>query len=306
MVEALSATPTSPLKFKEEAVYNPAARTAAVAENLPAPRLGTMRTTRIPLAVAVLCGLLTFAAPSAFAQAPGDDQIVEQARKSYYNLHDQGLKEFRCDVRVEWDAASAEKRTDGTVGPEFFPPLDHTHFEAVVGNTGAPQVSLHFDGAPPNDQAAASIRTAGAGVQRTLTGVLAELSSFLFGPPLPPNANYHLEAQGDRFRITFGSDEVRIVEMMNKDHAIEEMIVATQKSTVSVRPQFKRGENGFLPIVIDSSVDAAGADKVELHADIAYQTFNGFELPQTVKVSDKQLAGGAPIQFTFSNYQITK
>ncbi len=146
---------------------------------------------------------------------------------------------------------------------------------------------LHFDGAPPNDEAAARIRTASADVQRTFTGVLQELSSFLFGSPLPPDADYHLEAQGDRFRITFGSDEVRIVETMNKDRALEEMIVATQRSTVSVRPQFKRGEKGFLPVVIDSSVAAAGTDKVELHVEIAYQTHDGFELPQTVKVSDK-------------------
>jgi hypothetical protein len=265
-----------------------------------------MRTIRIRLTVAVVCALLTLPAISAFGQASSNDQIVEQARKAYYNLHDQGLKDFRCEVRVEWDAGSAGKRTDGVVGPEFFPSLDHTHFEAVVGTMGAPQVSLHFDGEPPNDEAAAGTRTMAAGVQRTLAGVLAELSSFLFGPPLPPNANYHLEAQGNRFRITFGSDEVRIVETMNKDHALEEMIVATQKATVSVRPQFKPSEKGFLPVVIDSSVDAAGADKTELHAEIVYQTFNGFELPQTVKVSDKQLADGTSVRFNFSNYQVTK
>ncbi|MDR3722298.1 MAG: hypothetical protein P4L00_11915 [Candidatus Acidoferrales bacterium] len=265
-----------------------------------------MRITRIPLAVAAVCCVLTFSAASAFGQAASDDQIVEQARKAYYNLHDEGLKEFRCEVRVDWDAASAGTKTDGAVRPEFLPPLDHTHFEAAVGAMGAPQVSLHFDGAPPNDEAAARIRTASAGVQRTLAGVLQELSSFLFGSPLPPDADYHLEAQGDRFRITFGSDEVRIVETMNKDRALEEMIVATQRSTVSVRPQFKRGEKGFLPVVIDSSVAAAGTDKVELHVEIAYQTHDGFELPQTVKVSDKQLAGGTPIQFSFSNYQVTR
>jgi hypothetical protein len=265
-----------------------------------------MRTTRIQLAVALVCGLLTLPTASAFGQASSDDQIVEQARKAYYNLHDQGLKEFRCDVRVDWDTTSAGTKADGAERPEFLAPMDHTHFEVAVGVMGAPQVSLHFDEAPPDDEAAARIRAASAGIQRALAGVLAEFSSLLFGSPLPPDSNFHLEARGDRFRITFGSDEVRIVETMSKDYALEEMIVAMQKSTVSVRPQFKRSENGFLPIVIDSSVQGAGANKVELHVEIAYQTFNGFELPQTVKVSDKQLASGTPIQFTFSNYQITK
>ena len=93
---------------------------------------------------------------------------------------------------------------------------------------------------------------------------------------------------------------------MNKDHAIEEMIVATQHATVTVRPEFKHAEKGFLPAVIDSSVEAAGADKMELHVEIAYQNVEGFDLPQTVSVRDKQVAGGARLEFSFSNYQITR
>jgi hypothetical protein len=178
---------------------------------------------------------------------------VEDARTAYYNLQDQGLREFRCDVRVDWNAALVSQNGD-TTGPQELPPLlRQTHFEAVVGAMGAPRVSLQFDGAVPSDEMAARLRTASAGLERSLNGVLQELSSVLFGSLLPPDRDYHLEAQGDHFRITFGSDEVRIVETMNKDHELEEVIVATQKSTVSVRPQFKRGEKGFLPVVIDSS-----------------------------------------------------
>ena len=265
-----------------------------------------MRTVRIRLAGAVVCCLLGFPVACAFGQAPPDSQIVEDARTAYYNLHDQGLNEFRCDVRVDWSAGLVSQNGDTAPIAELLPLLRQTHFEAVVGTTGAPRVSLRFDGAPPGDEMAARLRTASVGVERSLNGVLQEVSSILFGSLLPPDRNYHLEKQGDHFRITFGSDEVRIVETMNKDHELEEMIVATQKSTVSVRPQFKRGEKGFLPVVIDSSVEAAGADKVELHVAIAYQTVEGFNLPQTVTVRDKELAGDAPVDFSFSNYQLTR
>ena len=264
-----------------------------------------MRTIRIRPAGAVVCCLLGFPVACAFGQAPPDSQIVEDARTAYYNLHDQGLNEFRCDVRVDWSAGLVSQNGDSAPIAELLPLLRQTHFEAVVGITGAPRVSLRFDGAP-GDEMAARLRTASVGVERSLNGVLQELSSILFGSLLPPDRDYHLEAQGDHFRITFGSDEVRIVETMNKDHALQEMIVATQKSTVSVRPQFRPGEKGFLPVVIDSSVEAAGADKVELHVEIAYQTLEGFNLPQTVSVRDKELAGGALVQFSFSNYQVTR
>ena len=265
-----------------------------------------MRTIWIRLAGAVVFCPLVFPVACAFGQASPGSQIVEEARTAYYNLHDHGLNEFRCDVRVDWNAAFVSQNGD-TAGPqELLPLLRQTHFEAVVSAMGAPRVSLQLDGAAPSDEIAARLRTASAGVERSLNGVLQELSSVLFGSLLPPDRDYHLEAQGDHFRITFGSDEVRIVETMNKDHELEEMIVATQKSTVSVRPQFKRGEKGFLPVVIDSSVEAAGADKVELHVAIAYQTVEGFNLPQTVTVRDKELAGDAPVDFSFSNYQLTR
>jgi len=265
-----------------------------------------MQNSRIRLAAAVVCCLLGFSVACAFGQASPDSQVVEEARTAYYNLHDQGLNEFRCDVRVDWNAALVSQNGDTAGSGELLPLLRQTHFAASVSAKGAPRISLEFGGAAPSDDVAARVRAASAGVERSLNGVLQELSSVLFGSLLPPDRNYHLEAQGDHFRITFGSDEVRIVETMNKDRALEEMIVATQKSTVSVRPQFRPGEKGFLPVVIDSSVEAAGADKVELHVEIAYQTVEGFNLPQTVSVRDQELARGAPVQFSFSTYQVTR
>jgi hypothetical protein len=265
-----------------------------------------MQKLRMRLVAAMAGCLLGFPVPCAFGQASPDSQVVEDARTAYYNLRDQGLTEFRCGVGVDWTAALLSQNADTTGFQQLLPLLRQTHFEAVLGAVGAPRVSLQFEGASPAEAIAAQLRTATTGVERSLNGVLQELSSVLFGSLLPPDRDYHLEAQGDHFRITFGSDEVRIVETMNKDHTLEEMIVATQKSTVSVRPQFKRGAKGLLPVVIDSSVEAAGADKVELHVEIAYQAVEGFNLPQTVSVRDKQLAGGSSVQFSFSNCQVTR
>jgi hypothetical protein len=264
-----------------------------------------MQTTPIRLFVAVVCCLPVFVAAPAFGQL-SNNQIVEDARADYYNLPEQGLKEFRCDVRVDWGAALDSTKPDAAGRDEVLAVLRQTHFEAAVGTTGGPRVSLRFEGAAPSGDVAARVQAESAGVQRSLSGALDEFSSLLFGSPLPPDRDYHVEAQGDLLRIAFGSDEVRIVETMNKDHAIEEMIIATQHATVTVRPQYKRDEKGFLPVVIDSSVAAAGADRVETHVEIAYQAVEGFALPQNVAVRDKQVAAGAPVEFSFSNYQVTR
>ncbi len=266
-----------------------------------------MKRSRTLLAsVFVCCGVVVFAAPAIGQSASGSAQIVEDARTDYYNLGREGLREFRCDAKPDWGAAPGAATADSTGREKLLAALGQTHFEATIGARGGPRVEVRFGAAVPNDDVAQNVRAAIARSQQSLNGALDEFSSLLFGSPLPPDRDYHVEDQGERLRITFGSDEVRIVETMRKDHAIEEMIIATQHSTVTVRPSYKRLEQGFVPVAIDSSVEAAGADKVELHVEIGYQAVEGFELPQSVTVRDKSLAGGAPVMFGFSGCQVTR
>jgi hypothetical protein len=263
-----------------------------------------MRVTRTLLAGALsCCGL----ASTALAQAPsGSAQMVEEARGDYYNLGREGLKEFRCEVKTDWSEALGTENPDAAGRAKLLAALGLTNFDATVGSRGGPRVELRFGKAEPNDAVAQNVRAAIARAQKSLTGVLDEFSSLLFGSPLPPDRDYHVEDQGERLRITFGSDEVRVVETMNKNHVLEEMIIATQHSTVTVRPEYQKVEKGWAPVSIDSKVEAAGADTVESRVEIAYQAVEGFELPQSLTVRDKQLAGGAPVKFDFSGCQVTK
>src|ERR1700722_7086604 len=106
-----------------------------------------MQNSRIRLVAAVVCCLLGFPVACAFGQALPDSQIVEDARTAYYNLHDQGLTEFRCDVRVDWNAPLPSQNGETARSGELLPLLRQTHFEALVGAGSAPRVSLEFDGA---------------------------------------------------------------------------------------------------------------------------------------------------------------
>jgi hypothetical protein len=259
------------------------------------------------LASAFVCCAVAAFVVSAFAQAPsGSAQMVEDARGDYYNLAQQGLKEFRCDVRTDWGVALAAATSDAAGREKLLAALGQTHFEAALGTRGGPRVAHRFDGAAPSDEVQQSVRAAAGAAQRSLSGAADEFSSLLFGSPFPPDREYHVEDQGEHLRITFGSDEVRVVETMKKDHAIEEMIIATQHSTVTVRPAYQKTDKGFVPVAIDSKVEAAGADPVELRVEIAYQGVEGFELPQVVTVRDKELAAGAAVRFAFSGCQVTR
>lgn len=265
-----------------------------------------MQTTRVKLIVAVVCCLLTFPVASASAQTTSDDQVVEQARKSYYSLSAAGLKGFRCDVRLDWDAALRSMKTEDAAREQLLPLLRQLHFEIAIKPGGAPEISRHFDGTPPDEQAAQRIRATTGHVEQMLGEFLQEWSMFAFGPPLPSTRqNYRLDRAGDDIHITIRSDPV-VFETFNKDYALSEVSFADQHSTATMRPQFSRGDEGYVPTVLDSSIKAAGADEIKNHIEIAYQTTEGFDLPRTVTVQNYQPAGNVQVQFNFDNYRITK
>jgi hypothetical protein len=259
------------------------------------------------LIVAVLLWSLGAATSCARAQDAGGEDAVDQARKAYYNLGDAGAKGFRCEVRADWDGLLASEKMDDAERRALLPLLRQMHFEAELDSTGQSEVSHHFDGAEPDAQAERSLRAAIDPVEQMLSGVMQELSSFLYGPPLPAEGTwYKVETLANHFRITAGDEPMIVVETLNKEYAIEEAIVATQNSTATMHPQLKRGEHGYIPTVIDSRVESARAGAAEMHVEIAYQSVEGFDLPQTVKAHSDHSSGDAEVHFTFGKYQLQK
>src|SRR5580704_8202484 len=70
----------------------------------------------------------------AFGQATsGSAQIVEDARRDYYNLGREGVKEFRCDVKAPWDWFTARSSADAAARDRMHAALEQVHFDATVG-----------------------------------------------------------------------------------------------------------------------------------------------------------------------------
>ena len=262
-----------------------------------------MPTTRtMLLGAAACCALLAAPAPARGQQPGAGEQAVAAARKAYYNLPDAGFRGARCDVNVDWDAFVAALTPDAQARAAAAALLRQVRFDAVIGADGAAKVSHHLEGSPP-----AGMRQALEGIEQALTGVFQELSAFLFGPPLPPeNSNYRVEAQDGRFRVVFGSESMKAFETLSPEGRIGEIMVVTDKSTTTMRPQFGPIEKGLLPIVVDSSVAAAGLDKAEVHAEIDYGDTGGFQLPQAMFIRTTQPGANLEARFRFVNYQLTK
>jgi len=130
------------------------------------------------------------------------EEFIKQARKSYYNLPNAGLKEFRCEVTPDWDATFKALKTDQVGRDQVLPILRKTHFQLVVGPQGASTVSHQSEIAPPNEQVAERVREAISGMEQLLTGFLQTWSQFMINVPIPDGADgYQSENLGDRYRL---------------------------------------------------------------------------------------------------------
>jgi hypothetical protein len=69
--------------------------------------------------------------------------VLQQANQAYYNLRDNGLVEFSCQVLPDWDSAFRGWKLDAVGQEQVLPTLKQMHFRVTVGPNGG-----SFDFAP--------------------------------------------------------------------------------------------------------------------------------------------------------------
>jgi len=265
-----------------------------------------MRKVRYLHILAVILGVVACPGAALLPQTTADDQLIAKARETYYDLHKEGLNGFRCQVRVDWDAALRSMKMDDDARAHLLPALQQMHFELAVKAGGPPEISRHFEGVQPDEQAPQPLNAATGRVEQMLGEFVQEWSMFAFGPPLPSTKqDYRLEPTESGYHITVRSDPV-VFETLNKDYAIEEVAFAEQHTTATMRPQFRREDKGYFPAILDSKIESARADSIETHIEVTYGSVEGFSLPQTVSVESKQSASEVQVRFSFSDYRVTR
>jgi hypothetical protein len=86
------------------------------------------------------------------------EKIIQQAQQAYYNLPAHGLKEFHCQVLLDWEKAYKNLGLDATARDQLLPIMKKVEFGVVVGPTGASSISHRSDVAPPNEETAQRMR----------------------------------------------------------------------------------------------------------------------------------------------------
>lgn len=91
-----------------------------------------------PFASILVCCLLLLAFPRVGAQQqPAREDVLAQARKSYYNLRSLGLLELQCSLEPNWEFMLAEQRkTNPAQIDEALKSLKQIHFDLSLGEDG--------------------------------------------------------------------------------------------------------------------------------------------------------------------------
>lgn len=259
---------------------------------------------RIGLAFVGLC-LLCWAS-SAFAAPPDKKEVVRQARGSYYSLKSHGLVDFQCNIIPNWDALLQDaKKTDPDAANRAIATLKQLQFTVAMGTTGSAKVT-HTTVNPENSKMAEGLNQVYGGMEQMVTGFFDTWTPFMIGSPFPEvESDYALADQGDHWTLSYKEGPTTdVATTMGKNFAISELKVNTPQFSSSIRPQFTTGSQGFM--LAGYHADYSGqspAETTKLDIGIAYQSVNGFQLPQKLNLSGSY--GGTPFQVevTFSGCQ---
>jgi hypothetical protein len=236
-----------------------------------------------------------------------DQEIVRQARQSYYSLKSQGLAELRCAVQPDWDSIYKAVKTDEVGAGQLLPILKGTHFTVVLGPDGASTISHESDTAPPNEEVARRVRQSIDGMEQLLTGFFQTWSGFMFNSILPdPDSKYHLEDLGGKYDLTFGDDATSFAIALNHDLAIEELKETSPQLDATLHPQWSPSSKGLVLTGNQAKYQAAKSDSGELTVKVEYQEVEGLSLPSIVVATIPFAADHVSIQLVFRDYQIKK
>ena len=255
----------------------------------------------------VICCTLGCMPTSILAQTKPQQDIVQAASKSYYNLPKEGLLEFQCAAVPDWQVTlTAELHSEIAPDHPAIKILNGVHFWLSLDQQGSPKLTHKLDSQPEDPKTQEGINQTVSGVEQVLSGFSQSVSPFLFTSMLPkPGDKYSFETRGNQHFLTFkeGSDDVSLT--LRDDLTVSEAKVISSQLTATMRPQFLKTEKGFLLVKIDSDYKlAADAAPTNVVMDIEYANVQGFQLPSKLRVDTRAGDTAHKMVIAFKDYEV--
>src|SRR5215472_2392679 len=139
-----------------------------------------MRTHGLKICLLLLLVSISGLAQAQTAQAPASakvtaqQEIVKQARQSYYSLRAVGLDEFQSTVKPNWELILKDEiKSDPVQTEAALKLLNGLHFTMVLDQEGKVSVKHRTDFNPPNEQARHGFDQIYSGIDQAVSGFFA-------------------------------------------------------------------------------------------------------------------------------------
>jgi len=237
---------------------------------------------------------ITVIAASAHPQAlskTDKEQLLVSARTQYYNLGFLGVKSFTCNVDVDWDGIF--KQFNGTPLPADSPMMIYLAKSRLgvkeTVATGA-EITWANTGTPP-DSVAASVNQLRGGVKQMLSGFFETWTANINGDLLSKdvtsvtatNGGYLVDEKspgGDNDTLTF-----------NKDMLLSHISNTSAGVVTEIDAQYLKTPQGLLVNDIEAdSKQTVAEPPTHVTMTTDYQTVEGFQLPNTIMLSVRNIA----------------
>ncbi len=265
------------------------------------------------LVLSGICALVLAAPAHAADPAPAnaqadDDQIIAQARASYYSLKREGMAEFRCRVVPNFDQVLAGlRKTDAAEADRRANILAHTRFELVVPLEGNVILTHSYDGEMPAELAA-NFNLVYSNVEQALRGFFMTWRGFMVNDMLPkPGVAYTLDKVQSGYRISYLDHGASALVTMDHDMVISSIKMTMGPFEGTISPHFEKIDGKLVLVSYEgvSQGPVPGAHvpdvKAKGHFKIDNQLVDGFLIPRYHEMQGTVNGETAAMGITFSD-----
>jgi len=224
---------------------------------------------------------------SVYPQSTTNQDVITQARSTYYSLARKGFKGFAASVEPNWEVILAQTATPATLKA-----FRAVRFSLLVEANGAVTVSHEVDADAPKPEVVNRIHF---DVQRFLTAFFNTWRIFVVDSPFPQTESpIKIEGVGRQYRISYGTQSGEITIAMSTELLIKEWNFSAPTAKRTVKPQFQKTVDGYLLTGYQEVFEPIGEGiKTTLDLQIEYQDLDGMKVPQKLRLSG--IHGSEPV-----------
>jgi hypothetical protein len=258
--------------------------------------------------IALLLIFFALACESAAQAVANKQAILSQARGAYYNLRNEGLSTFECNLTPNWDLLLQDlRKQDAESAESAVKTLNQLHFSAVFGADDSVKLK-HNELAGQNERMTNALQQIYQGMEQMASGFFDTWKLFMVNHPFPEVGDeYQLDLVGPDYRLAYRQGSADVVTTMGRDFTIGNVKISTPEFDSSLQPRFTKTPKGFVLNSYNASYQSQKPEETtKLSVAMEYQQVEGMQMPQKLSLTGTYGGAAFAVDLGFSDCRVTK